>query len=557
MCGFVGALHGDSGRGRADLRSAARWIARRGPDSLKHWTSPDGTVDILHARLAIVDEGGVAHQPMTDPETGTTVAFNGEVYNYPELRSELATYPYRTESDTEVILAAYREWGIDAALRFHGMFSLVVVDGTTGALYLVRDSVGKKPLFLAEWGGGVLFGSSVLALAAAMGEMPTIDPAAADEYWQDGHVSPARSLVSGCRPVLPGEIVEYARRGVRRLLRFTAGTSDISYAGSNRDRLAALLGRAVRQRLRDNPNPVTLLSGGIDSTAVTATLQQFTTPQTITLGALVPWTQDERYARYAARRLHLPLTIVSPSIGRIEDEIDFAFSLQDEPLGMMSFLPLALLLRAVKPHGRILFTGDGGDEVFLGYGRPSDWIASTATEPVDSVRSGPDIPGWMSAWGRRTVTHALVGHMFTKLDRASAEQGIEVRCPLLDWDVMTFARSLQPPSLFGSNRPKHLLKDQLGDWPTWFLDRKKLGFAYNLRWAWALRGFAGLRDRIEADSQAVFGRVLPPTLRRPASQWTTRDIWRDFPQVWKLLAWSAFQRRAREIGRTVVQEATA
>ena len=176
MCGFVGARHVDAGLRFADLQNAVRWIARRGPDSLKRWTSPDRTIEILHARLAIVDQGGLAHQPMTDPETGTTVAFNGEIYNYPELRSELAAYPYRTDSDTEVILSAYRQWGIDAVKRFRGMFSMVIVDGRTGTLHLVRDPVGKKPLFLAEWDGGILFGSSALALAAAIGQAPSIDP---------------------------------------------------------------------------------------------------------------------------------------------------------------------------------------------------------------------------------------------------------------------------------------------------------------------------------------------------------------------------------------------
>ena len=558
MCGFVGARHVDSGRQFADLQNAVRWIARRGPDSLKRWTSPDRTIEIVHARLAIVDQGGLAHQPMTDPETGTTVAFNGEIYNYPELRSELAAYPYRTDSDTEVILSAYRQWGIDAVRRFRGMFSMVIVDGRTGTLHLVRDPVGKKPLFLAEWDGGILFGSSALALAAATGQAPSIDPAAVDDYWLDGHVSPARSLFKGCRPVLPGEAVECPRSGVTRSFRFTAVTADASANGSNRERLSMLLGQSVRQRLRDNPHPVALLSGGIDSTVVTAALQRFTAPQTLTLGALVPWTQDERYARYAARRLRVPLTVVSPSIGRIEDEVDFSFGLQDEPLGMMSFLPLALLLKAVKPYGRILLTGDGGDEVFLGYGRPADWTAPTATAQDAELRSGPEVQGWMSSWGRRTVTHALIGHMFTKLDRASAEQGIEVRCPLLDWDVMTFARALDPAALFGSGCPKHLLKDQLNGWPSWFLHRKKIGFAYNLRWAWAFRGFAGLRDRIDPDALATFGGLLPAGLRRPASQWTRRDIWRNFPQVWKLLAWSGFLRRVQEIGAGgSIQKATA
>lgn len=559
MCGILGAI-ATAGRfdRPVDVSRGGRFIGRRGPDSMKLWTSPDGRVDILHARLAIVDEGGVAHQPLTDLQTGTTVAFNGEIYNYPELRAELSTFPYRTSSDTEVILAAYRRWGIGGLSRLRGMFALVVVDGTSGTVYLARDHVGKKPLFLAEWDGHLIFGSSVLAIAAASSRSPELHSAAATAYWADGHVNPTCSVFTGCRPVLPGEIVEVPRDGAVRSFEIDEPAGDRPAGDSNRAQLTDLLRQAVLRRLRDNPHPVSLLSGGIDSTVVTAALKRETSLQTLTLGSLVPWTQDERYARYASRRLHLPLKVISPAVGRIEDDVDFCLELQDEPLGMMSFLPLALLLRAVKPYGRILFTGDGGDEVFLGYGRPVDWTQNGVPAAPAALRSGPRVPEWMSAWGRKTVTHALVGHMFAKLDRASAEQGIEVRCPLLDWDVMAFARSLPPSTLLASDRPKFMLKDQLDGWPAWFLDRPKIGFVYNLRWAWAIRRFAGLRDRIDGEALARFAPSLPRSLAQPAARWTTREIWRHFPQAWKLLAWSAFLRRARAATETrAVEKATA
>jgi asparagine synthase (glutamine-hydrolysing) len=559
MCGFLGAITSAGGGGAGvDLARGGRFVARRGPDSMKHWTSPDGRIEILHARLAIVDEGGIAHQPLTDLQTGTTVAFNGEIYNYPELRAELSSFPYRTSSDTEVILAAYRRWGISGLSRFRGMFSLVLADGASGTVYLARDHVGKKPLFLAEWEGHFIFGSSVLAIAAASRRFPALHPTAPTDYWADGHVSPTQSVFTGCCPVLPGQIVEIRRDGGVRSFAIDEPLDEPRIGDTNRTQLADLLRTAVLRRLRDNPHPVSLLSGGIDSTVVTAVLERETSLQALTLGSLVPWTQDERYARYASRRLQLPLKVISPSVGRIEDDVDFCLELQDEPLGMMSFLPLALLLRAVKPYGRILFTGDGGDEVFLGYGRPSDWTESTAPPAPGALRSGPRVPEWMSAWGRKTVTHALVGHMFAKLDRASAEQGIEVRCPLLDWDVMAFARSLPPSALLASDRPKHLLKDQLDGWPAWFLNRPKIGFAYNLRWAWAIRRFAGLRDRIDSEALATFESSLPRTLAQPPARWATREIWRHFPYAWRLLAWSAFLRRTRATMQTLdVHKATA
>ena len=533
-------------------------LERRGPDSLKSWKSRDGRSELLHARLAIVDPGGMAHQPLSDPDTGTTLAFNGEIYNYPELRAELPDYPYRTSSDTEVILAAYRRWGIQGLSRLRGMFALALADGATGHMYLARDPIGKKPLFVANWDGSTLFGSSAAALVAASGRVGAIDSASVADYWADGHVSPTRSIFAGCRPVAPGEVVEIRPNGTSRSFHVAPSSAGENQRTRDPDELAELLRISVRRRLRNNPQPVSLLSGGIDSTVVTTAIHRESSVQVLTLGALIPFTLDERYARYAARKLGLSLEIVPAGVGRIEDGLDFSMNLQDEPLGMMSFFPLALLLRAMKPYGRILFSGDGGDEVFLGYGQPSDWTARSGdAAKVNGLQCGPELPSWMSAWGRQTVTRVLVGHMFTKLDRASAEQGIEMRCPLLDWDVMAFARTLEPSVLFGADRPKHLLKDQLREWPSWFVDRPKVGFAYHLRWAWALRGYSGLRDRIEAEAVETFRPSLAGCLQRPVSEWSGRDIWGHFPQVWKLLAWSAFLRRQREMARPRVLEAVA
>ena len=549
MCGFIGRrVHATSDR-VPSLERALPFLRRRGPDSSRLWRSADGTAELLHARLAIVDAGGAAHQPLTDPETGVTIVFNGEIYNYPELRAELAEYAFRTQSDTEAILAAYRRWGIASLARFRGTFALALVDPRSGRLYLARDAVGKKPLFLANWNGQVSFGSSVLALVAASGISPAMDDDSIRDYWLDGHVAPERSILRGCRPLLPGEIVEVDATGVCRSFRI-----DMPAAAPNgsitdrREQLRVLLQTAVDRRLRDNPEPMALLSGGIDSTVVTKFLRDRTSARALTLGALVPFLGDQKYAHYAARRIRIPSTVVRVPLGRIDDEVDFTFHLQDEPLGMMSFFMLSLLLRAACGHGRILFTGDGGDEVFLGYGRAADWLTpgGEGNGHAPFVSAGPPLPAWMSEWGRRTVTRGLVGHMFTKLDRASAEQGIEVRCPLLDWDVMAFARSLPPEVLLPGGVTKGLLKQQLSGWPRWFVERRKAGFTYHLRWAWALRGFVGVRERVSQEAVERFGRELPQALRDRPAAWPCRDILRHFPSVWKLLAWSAFERRLHD-----------
>ena len=322
---------------------------------------------------------------------------------------------------------------------------------------------------------------------------------------------------------------------------------------------ARLLRQAVAHRLHNNPKPVSLLSGGIDSTVVTQAMSRLVHSDTITLASRLPLTPDERYARYAARRLGVPVQRVRISTRSIADDVQWAFSLQDEPLGMMSFFMLAHLVKSAKAYGRILLTGDGGDEVFLGYGRAADWTSEPNDDEPDigdDWSVGPEPPTWMSPWGRFAVREQLLGHMFTKVDRASAEQGVEIRSPLLDWDLIAFARTLPPSVLLRNNRMKALLKAQLDDWPAWFIERPKVGFTFRLRWLWLTAGFSGIRELVSDESVERFNPSLPAPLRSRPRTWTTLSILGHFKSVWKLLAWTAFERRLA-VARVSVQQSTA
>ena len=139
--------------------------------------------------------------------------------------------------------------------------------------------------------------------------------------------------------------------------------------------------------------------------------------------------------------------------------------------------------------------------------------------------------------------------MHTRLDRTSAEQGLEARCPFLDWDVMVFARSLPRELLFHRPVAKALLKSQLDGWPRWFVDRPKMGFSYSLRWGWGARGFAGLREMVEPEAQATFASCLPKELMAPAHEWSRATIFRHFVAAWRLAVWSLFLRRLRTANR--------
>jgi asparagine synthetase B (glutamine-hydrolysing) len=199
------------------------------------------------------------------------------------------------------------------------------------------------------------------------------------------------------------------------------------------------------------------------------------------------------------------------------------------------------MVEASARHGRVLMTGDGGDESFLGYRRPAEWLShAEALEEAAFVKVGPGPSAWMGPWARDVSGNTLLGHMLAKVDRASAEQGVEIRCPLLDWSLMCYLRSLPYERIAGNGAPKALLKCQLNAWPEWFLERPKLGFAFNLRWRWAVSRFEGLRELVTDEAIETFGDLVPHSLRQAPRNWTMNGIMGHFSEAWRLLVWSMF-----------------
>jgi asparagine synthase (glutamine-hydrolysing) len=566
MCGFVGRIVPPGVDEPRPLQACVPWLARRGPDSQRLWSSRDhgdasgGTTELLHARLAIVDFTERAHQPMWHPERRVAVVLVGEIFNYKVLRADLASYSFTTESDTEVVLATYVARGLVGLRDLRGFFTLAICDLGAGRLLLVRDPIGKKPLFIANWGGQVLFGSSLVPLVAAAAVRPAIDATTASFYWRREFPPPNRTLLAGASPVPPGTIAVFDLTGNRLANESCRPNTGPRYAGEHADevaeQVAGLLRAAVAARLHNNPSPSILLSGGIDSTVIAAILaEEFGAERAqlraYTLGAVLPMMYDELFARYAARRLGLRLDILRPhrAAATLGEQVAHYIALQDEPLGMLAFVPLSRLIGAVRQHSRVVFAGDGGDELFLGYDETTRWADPAAHPPGDGpagvgeFATGPDLPEWAGPWARDTMSTALVGHQFAKVDRATAEQAVEARCPFLDWDLMSYARTIPCEMLISQGRSKVLLKNMLSGWPSWFVHRRKVGFAYNLRWAWRASGFAGLRELVDEIAVHRFAAELPAELACDPARWTSRAIFRNFPLAWRLACWSGFERR--------------
>lgn len=546
MCGLLGSI----GYG-VDINQGRQLISRRGPDYIGSWESNDGQVRLIHARLALVDPVPHSNQPMSNEDDAVTVSMVGEIYNYQGLRRANRNYNFKTQSDTEVVIAEYITGGGRAFNLLKGMYSLAIVDERSKKVTLARDPIGKKPLFYGFHRGGLVFGSSVVAISRILNLRggPVAD--VMDYYWQHGFVPVDEEMVPGVYSVMPGKWLEFDWDGhLSESGNITIDSATV-YQGEPVDEvdntLSGLIRDSVTARLQDNPEPYLLFSGGIDSTIIAEEISSQMRLmgkerlKAISMRSLVPYTNDERYARFAAKRLDMEMRLVSPVGKSLPEDIQSAMQLQDGPLGMPSYYFMYSLIREASKHARIILSGDGGDEVFMGYARPSDWISDDM--PGEAIQVGPDYPEWMSAWARRVAGETLLGHMLDKSDRASAEQGVEVRSPLLDWDLMAYARSLPFSVLSGDGRSKFLLKNRMKGWPDWFVNRRKSGFAYNLRWAWLLSNFEGMREMVSQDAIESMEDRVPAVLRKSPACWNRLDILGNFGEAWKLMAWSMFLMR--------------
>jgi asparagine synthase (glutamine-hydrolysing) len=378
MCGIAGRFDYKTGApaSREELRRMAYRMRHRGPDG--EGFHVDGALGFAHRRLAIIDlEGGV--QPMSTPEGDLTIVFNGEIFNYVELFEELRGRGHvpRTQSDTEAILLAYREWGLDFPARLNGMFAIGLWDAREKRLVLVRDRMGVKPLYTADTPDGILFASEIKALRGSPGVDTTIDLQSLDEYMTLGYVVHPRSMVRGVRKLEPGTmmVIDGPSRTVehRRFwsLRFDPDPrpSEAEWA----ERVRTLFDDAVRIRLRSDVPLGVLLSGGVDSTAIATTIARLggggaKGMDSFCIGVDVPGAITEfEWARTVAKRIgtrHHEERLSAEAHGQVLLE---AAQLLDEPLAESMVGQLLAICRLVRKHVTVVLSGEGSDETWFGY----------------------------------------------------------------------------------------------------------------------------------------------------------------------------------------------
>jgi asparagine synthase (glutamine-hydrolysing) len=501
MCGIAGFVNLDGAPADANVLEAMTDLVRhRGADdrgtlclSLRGGI-PDTALG-FH-RLKIVDLSDRGHQPMTSPDGSTTLLFNGEIYDALDYRAGLERdgYRFRSGTDTEVILALYERDGLERMLeRLNGMFAIVIADTRRGAVHLVRDRVGIKPLYWAQRGTTVLFASEAKAFLAHPAFCAEIDPAGVDELLAFRYIAGEASLLEGVRHVRPGHRVTITPGGVAQARYWSIPDCTEKLRLSREeavDRLDHLLGHSVHSQLRGDAKVGCQLSGGVDSSLITVLAGSHHRGDLHTFSIVFdqPQFSEERWIVEAAA------TARAASHRFVFDEAAFMGALDaaswhgDQPISHPNSLALWLLARRSREHATVLLSGEGADELFGGYARASDAhtadgsCGSDVKDPVDTfIRASQfhsearlaklrPAANLRPALERRRalfeeghadhLSNCLKYDMRTHLvdllvrqDKMTMGHGVENRVPFLDRHVIEFARALPSEHLVARSWP--------------------------------------------------------------------------------------------------------
>ena len=372
MCGIAGILGvSDPEKAVHDVRLMNAALARRGPDGegIHAWQH----AVLGHRRLAIFDLSDAGSQPMLSPDGKVGVVFNGAIYNFRDLRAQLERRGYRfnSESDTEVLVHGYDSWGVDGLVaKLHGMFAIALWDNAKQSAYLVRDRLGVKPIFYTVRSGALAFASSAMALKSA-GLCDSIDEAAIAEFLEYGFVTDERSIYAGVAKMPAAHILEFCNGGValREYWKPSEPSGQEVAFEDAVEHAEALFLQAVAMRLSADVPVGALLSSGIDSSLVCWAITKLGGDVTAyTIGTPGDQWDETREARLTAEELGIRHRVLpaDPEGPSPMNDLTAAFG---EPFACASALGMLAISKKVKEEATVLLTGDGGDDVFLGYPR--------------------------------------------------------------------------------------------------------------------------------------------------------------------------------------------
>lgn len=382
MCGFSGQISFKTPINRSDIIKSIDSIEYRGPDAVGYWFGSNGKAGIAHRRLSIIDLSSSANQPMFDKLDSLIIAFNGEIYNFRKLRNQLIQlgYHFKTDSDTEVILKAYQEWGVDCLQKFEGMFSFLIMDLNASTAFMARDIAGEKPLYYHLNDTSFIFCSELKGVLAFRDVTRILDFYSFQYFLKNGYSPPNRSLVKDVFKLAPAHAaILKIDTGELRVWQYwdlppLEKSNAITYPDLC-DELFKLLNQSVSKQLISDVPLGVLLSGGLDSSIITAlaaknsqTLKTFT----VTVPSHSNLNEADE-ARLIANHFGTEHTEIEA------DQITFEYVLSilkklDEPIIDSSIIPTFLVSSLISKHCKVAVGGDGGDELFGGYSYYQDIV---------------------------------------------------------------------------------------------------------------------------------------------------------------------------------------
>lgn len=529
ICGFVSKQNITL----EELRKMNDTMYHRGPDDSGEEIFPmkDGyQLGMAQRRLAIMDLSPLGHQPMHSKDRRVSVVFNGEIYNFQELREELKDYPFVSACDTEVIIAAYLKWGIDCICRFNGMFAICLYDRETDDVYLVRDRIGKKPLYYEVDGSNLIFASEMKPLMTREGFSKRIRREVLSRFLFQQYINAPDSIFEGVYKLEPGSILRFHNGKIKtwkywdiKEVYHQMQQSPVTDYGQARAELKELLKKAVSARMIADVPLGAFLSGGYDSSLMTAIAQEHSKEpvKTFSIGFNEKRYNEAVYAKEVAEHLGTRHTELYIDEKEMFDLVESIPQYYDEPFADSSQIPTMLVSKLAKQDVTVALSGDGGDEFFCGYNiyenvRQAQFldvlggmthgvcnlpgikqagleqrlpfrvriIAGNRNKETKTqfgagnyvIRAGRMVLGeglpchypiegayGVSDWQVRRMLldmdTYLPGDILCKVDRASMKYSLEARCPILDKDVMEYSFRMAHSLKYKKGNKKRILKD--------------------------------------------------------------------------------------------------
>lgn len=533
MCGLVGLWNFRGPIDPAELDRFTDALAHRGPDG--RGTHVDGSFALGHRRLAILDLSEAGAQPMSYGGADGRrywIAYNGEVYNFLELRRELAArgHAFRTQTDTEVILAAYAEWGADCLHRFNGMFAFALWDSVERQLFLARDRFGVKPLYFGMIGATLAFASEIKAFLALSQFTPAMNQkvaAAAAENPLGIEGAGTETIMAGVFRLPAGHTMTVTAAGSSRFVRWWATLENLPQVPPRYDDQVAafreLMIDSVRLRMRSDVPIGTCLSGGLDSSAIASTMAHIAERTGAGERAAKEWRHafvatfpgtvldEAQFARTVIGHIAaVPHVWTFNQDAALELVLSSVWATEEINAGIN--VPVWAIYREMRRAGVLVsLDGHGGDEVLGGYTWYLDWPAREVNQRLQDDINANVLPA-----------------ILRNYDRAAMAHGVEVRMPLLDWRVVTFAAALPVEAKMGGGYTKRILRDAMrGIMPEEIrIRRQKIGFNAPMM-EWFNSGFA-----------PVMRQVFAHPLWRSSPHWNAPELTAEIERRVAARSWS-------------------